>query len=196
MNRLEPREDARLNRQRIIEAARDVFREHGVAAEIREIAERAGLGVGTIYRNYPSKDDLIIALLDDALADLKFDTDGQGRSAIEEIESMLTQSLTLTSRYGWLIEAYLGGQISERCREAMKRKSLEFDVANRYRGLLARGIETGQLRPEIDIEHTTALLLGASSPWVNRHLLEKETPSAIASCMLRALLVGIGAEAD
>jgi AcrR family transcriptional regulator len=110
MNRTEPREDARLNRQRLIDAARDVFRERGVAAEMREIAERAGLAVGTIYRNYPSKDDLILALLDDAIADVSVATNRTEASvgALGEVELLLGRSIELADRYGWLIEAYLG----------------------------------------------------------------------------------------
>ena len=62
------RADARANRARLVEAARAVFSERGLAAEMKEIAERAGVGVGTIYRNFPSKEDLIVAIMRDALA--------------------------------------------------------------------------------------------------------------------------------
>jgi AcrR family transcriptional regulator len=62
------RSDARANRQRLIEAAEAVFAERGVHAEMKEIAERAGLGVGTIYRNFATKDELVAAIID-AIAD-------------------------------------------------------------------------------------------------------------------------------
>ncbi len=189
MNRVQPREDAKLNRRRIVDAAREVFRERGVAAEMREIAERSGLAVGTIYRNYPSKDDLIIALLDDALADLTVTSDAG--SEMDELQLLLSRAIELAARYGWLIEAYLGHQVSDRCREAMKRKSLEFDLAKKYRVLLNRGIDTGQFRTGIDVERTTTLLLGVSSPWVCQPLLEKETPEEIASNVIHVLLAGI-----
>src|SRR5438105_5886550 len=56
------RADARANRLRVIEAARAVFRERGLEAEMREIAERAGVGFGTVYRNFPTKDELVAAV--------------------------------------------------------------------------------------------------------------------------------------
>jgi AcrR family transcriptional regulator len=61
----EPVEQARVkaNRERVFQAAREVFGEQGPTADIRVIAERAGVGMGTIYRNFGSKDDLIDALV-------------------------------------------------------------------------------------------------------------------------------------
>lgn len=55
------RADARRNRQRIMEAARTVFAEQGLAAPLEEIAGRAGVGIATLYRRFPSREDLIVA---------------------------------------------------------------------------------------------------------------------------------------
>jgi AcrR family transcriptional regulator len=46
-----------------LDAARDLFAERGVQAEMKDIAERAGVGVGTLYRNFATKDDLVAALI-------------------------------------------------------------------------------------------------------------------------------------
>jgi AcrR family transcriptional regulator len=56
------RRDAERNRQRILEAARDAFAEDGLAVTLDEIARRAGVGVGTVYRHFPTKDALVTAL--------------------------------------------------------------------------------------------------------------------------------------
>jgi AcrR family transcriptional regulator len=56
------RADARRNRERILESARLVFAEHGADAQIDEIAHRAGVGVGTVYRHFPTKDALVMEL--------------------------------------------------------------------------------------------------------------------------------------
>ena len=56
------RADAVRNTGAVLEAAKAVFAELGVDAPMREIAARAGVGVGTIYRNYPQRSDLIIAV--------------------------------------------------------------------------------------------------------------------------------------
>lgn len=56
------RADAARNTETVLEAAKTVFAEAGVDAPMRDIAARAGVGVGTIYRNYPRRSDLIIAV--------------------------------------------------------------------------------------------------------------------------------------
>lgn len=60
-----PRADAVRNRRRVLDAARECFAESGLDAQIDEIAALARLGVGTVYRHYPTKDALIVALADD-----------------------------------------------------------------------------------------------------------------------------------
>jgi AcrR family transcriptional regulator len=56
------RADARRNRKRVLEAARRSMARKGTDAQIDEIARAAGVGVGTVYRHFPTKDDLIEAL--------------------------------------------------------------------------------------------------------------------------------------
>ena len=56
------RADAVRNTEAVLEAAKAAFAESGVDAPMRDIAARAGVGVGTIYRNYPQRSDLIIAV--------------------------------------------------------------------------------------------------------------------------------------
>lgn len=74
------RTDAQHNRHRIVEAAREIFATAGVDVTMREIARRAGVGVATLYRRFPTKESLItevfaeqmamcVAVLDQALAD-------------------------------------------------------------------------------------------------------------------------------
>ena len=56
------RADARRNEQTLLEAAAAVFVASGVDAPVRDIAARAGVGMGTIYRHFPTRADLIIAV--------------------------------------------------------------------------------------------------------------------------------------
>lgn len=58
-----PRADAALNRQSIIEAASQMLAEQGAAVDVREIARRSGVGMGTLYRHFPKKEDLIHTVL-------------------------------------------------------------------------------------------------------------------------------------
>ena len=59
------RADARRNRERILVAARDAFATAGRDVQMPEIARQAGVGVGTLYRHFPAKEDLVRALVKD-----------------------------------------------------------------------------------------------------------------------------------
>ncbi len=63
-----PRTDADRNQRQLIVVARDAFATDGLDLPIREIARRAGLGVATVYRHFPSRSDLISAVLDEQVA--------------------------------------------------------------------------------------------------------------------------------
>jgi len=62
------RRDARANRQRILEAAGHLMAEHGLTIPLEDIAADAGVGIGTLYRRFPHRDDLVEALFEDRLA--------------------------------------------------------------------------------------------------------------------------------
>jgi len=57
------RADAQRNRDRIVEVAREVFREHGYDASLDEVAKRAGVGAGTLYRHFPTRENLLDAIM-------------------------------------------------------------------------------------------------------------------------------------
>ncbi len=64
------RRDAAANRERILTAAIEVFSASGAQAGIDEVARRAGVGVGTVYRRFPTKDALLVEIVDQLLRDL------------------------------------------------------------------------------------------------------------------------------
>lgn len=59
------RADARRNREKILAAATAAFRESGLDTQVEDIARRAGVGVGTVYRHFPTKEALVTALAED-----------------------------------------------------------------------------------------------------------------------------------
>jgi AcrR family transcriptional regulator len=61
------RRDARRNRDAIVAAARQVFCDHGLEAPLEEIARRAGVGIATLYRRFPSRVELLDAVLADTV---------------------------------------------------------------------------------------------------------------------------------
>ena len=72
------RADAARNRARVLEVAWETFASEGLSVPIDEIARRAGVGMGTVYRHFPSKDDLVRAIVTDRM-----------RQVIEEADTLL-----------------------------------------------------------------------------------------------------------
>lgn len=62
------RTDAERNRAAVIEAAKGVFAEHGLDAPMTEVARRAGVGIATLYRRFPTRDDLITGVFEEKMA--------------------------------------------------------------------------------------------------------------------------------
>ena len=57
-----PRRDAQQNRERILDVAKDAFTRHGADTSLDEIAKQAGVGAGTLYRHFPTRDALLEAV--------------------------------------------------------------------------------------------------------------------------------------
>ena len=64
------RRDAERNRGLLVAAARDAFAADGIEVSVEEIARRAGVGVATLYRRFPTKEELIDAVLEDTFAEI------------------------------------------------------------------------------------------------------------------------------
>ena len=67
---VELRADARRNLERVLDAATEVFAEEGPKASVAEIAHRAGVGQGTVFRRFPTKDDLVFAVVERHVAQM------------------------------------------------------------------------------------------------------------------------------
>ncbi|TDV55088.1 TetR/AcrR family transcriptional regulator [Actinophytocola oryzae] len=65
------RADARRNYERLLTAAHEVFAEQGTNASLEEIARRAGVGIGTLYRHFPTREELLVALLNEGFTALR-----------------------------------------------------------------------------------------------------------------------------
>jgi AcrR family transcriptional regulator len=69
------RADARRNREALLAVAREVVAESGTEASLRDVARRAGVGIGTLYRHFPTREALLEAVLRDGLDELNADAD-------------------------------------------------------------------------------------------------------------------------
>lgn len=68
---VELRADARRNLERVLDAAAEVFAAEGPDASVDEIARRAGVGHGTVFRRFPTKDDLVYAIVERHVAQMR-----------------------------------------------------------------------------------------------------------------------------
>jgi AcrR family transcriptional regulator len=193
--RPQERADARANRARLVEAARAVFGERGLAAEMKEIAERAGVGVGTIYRNFPSKEDLVLAIMRDALAAAI----AEARVAeamddpIDGLRALLVSALAMIERYGWLVEAMLGGQFLPN--PQMRAELESHKHLGGFERLIERAVGQGRLRADLDIRVATTMLTGTITPWNYRRFLAGLTPEQAADAIMGSFLRGAAPDA-
>src|SRR5260370_33352238 len=75
------RRDAERNRQRILEAASEAFNERGLEVSLDEIARYAGVGVGTVYRRFRTKEELVEALFPGRLDSVAATADAASEAA-------------------------------------------------------------------------------------------------------------------
>jgi len=149
------RSDARLNRERILAAACEVFAEQGLDGEIREVAERAGVAVGTIYRHFENREALLAALLLETKRDLLDRLVGAARN--EQPETALRAGMRsfaqVCERFGSLTEALFAGRL-----ENLHGGHAEFTEI--LATILKRGIDEGVFRADIDVPAAVSMLEG------------------------------------
>lgn len=159
------RSDALANRQRILDAAREIFARRGMNAEVREIAEKAGVGIGTIYRHFKNREDLLEALVNKAKEDIMQAM--QEVVAIDEpraaLRAMIHKGAEYCERFGSLSEVLLTSGKDELhlgCHGEVQVNSL--DQTNDFKDLLTtllrRGIDDGTFRANLDISVAIAAL--------------------------------------
>jgi AcrR family transcriptional regulator len=140
------RRDARRNHDRVLAAAHEVLGESGADACMEEIAARAGVGVGTVYRRFASKDALIDELLQLALEQILSATeralaraDGHG---LEELLRALGQSFADHARYASLLLArHTDDATAHRIRAAIE----ELTARARAAGTVNPGVTAGDV---------------------------------------------------
>jgi AcrR family transcriptional regulator len=140
------RRDAERNRQRILEVAREAFAEDGLAVTLDEIARRAGVGVGTVYRRFPDKEQLIDALFEERIGEMVEFAEAALRSdnAWDGLVRFLEEATAAHADDRGLKEVALSGVHGlERVARA---RELMFPLVTR---LVARAQEEGSLRPDV-----------------------------------------------
>jgi AcrR family transcriptional regulator len=151
------RADAQRNLDRILEAARSVFAEDGLEASVADVAERAGVGTATIFRRFPTKGDLVAAMLEQELVALL--ARAEAAAAADDPAAAIAE----------FFSAAVGGFIENRCFcEASggglfarpRMQELAGEVTAVVEELLRRAREAGAIRPDI-VPEDIAFLVNA-----------------------------------
>lgn len=153
-----PRADALRNRELILEAAKNAYTEHGAAATLDDIARRAGVGPGTLYRHFPTREALIEAVYRNEVDKL---TAAAQRFAdtSEPLEALRTWMLLLIDHVSKktlilpAMESVEGGSV--RMIEGTKSQ-----VHGAFLSLIHRAIDAGDLRSETDPDDIFRALIG------------------------------------
>ena len=158
------RRDAQRNRDRILAATRAAFQERGLDVGVDEIASRAGVGMGTLYRHFPTKDALIDAIVDARFAELTAAAEHAlaADDAWEGFHAFLSAAIHLQLTDRGFKDALAARGRDERRVKAARRKL--YAVIDQ---LVARGHAEGALRPDIATPDVNVLL------WATARIAER-----------------------
>ena len=156
------RADAVANRAHILEIAQSLFAERGLEMEMSEVAARAQLGVGTLYRHFANREDLlraiILRLIEDTLTQYKTALASLAEDPRAALSALILAVLRHRQEYGPLI-AILRDTRLAKLFEPSVAKDMCAQVLEAPRELIARGVECGVFRADLDQEMAAIMLL-------------------------------------
>ncbi|MBL7499750.1 helix-turn-helix transcriptional regulator [Frankia sp. CNm7] len=149
-----PRADARRNRARILAAAAEVFAERGASATTEEVARRAGVAIGTVFRHFPTKDDLLAAIMKDLLERLT-----------AEVGALASAGDPRTALFGFFTRLVAQAAARKTVVELLSRSGVEVQAAQPLQALragigelLTLGQRSAAIREDARIDEVMALL--------------------------------------
>ncbi len=154
----QPRSDSVRNRTRILEAAEELFGSEGLCVPIDDIAKQAGIGVGTIYRHFPTKEALFEAIVYRHFERLLETARSapEGADAAEGLFEFLAELVDTAVTKRDLADALAGAGIDVKETAGELKHELEAAVAE----LLARAQRVGAVRTDVAITDLWALVTG------------------------------------
>jgi AcrR family transcriptional regulator len=159
--RRKPRADARRNRQRILAAAKEAFARHGANASLDDIARQVGVGPGTLYRHFPTREELLQAVYRAELEKLA--------EAAPKLSQTMAPAAALRAWLLLFVDAIAAKQLIAPALHALlgdPKKVFEASYAKMHqaiRALVKRGIESGDIRSDLDPMDLLRALVGVSN---------------------------------
>jgi AcrR family transcriptional regulator len=150
-----PRSDGLRNRDALLAAAREAFAEHGLNASLQQVARAAGVAIGTLYRHFPTRDDLLVAVFAEKLR-IVADT---GERALAHTDAWEGFVLFLETLCG-LQAGDLGfNELASMDRPASgDAAQVRMHIHQLWRRLLARAQEDGAVRRDLTLNDMFVLL--------------------------------------
>jgi AcrR family transcriptional regulator len=156
-----PRADAQRNRERILEVAKQVFTRRGVEASMDEIGKRAKIGPGTLYRHFPSRDDLLAAVYISEVEKLA-GAQKQFSAELPPVEALRAWMLVFIDYIAAkkIIAPALNAMAGGPSRVFQQTNRLMEEAAN---SLASRAVASGDLRSDVDPMDMLRAIYGISS---------------------------------
>lgn len=157
----EPRADARRNHQRILEVAKLEFTRSGANASLEDIARKAGVGPGTLYRHFPTREDLLVAVYRSEMEKLAAAerTLADRMSAVEALRAWLllfVDAVETKQIIAPVLNTLVGD--SKKVFEAAYSQ-----IHEAIRALVKRAIQSGDIRPDLDPIDLLRALVGVAN---------------------------------
>ena len=156
-----PRADAQRNRERILHVAKGAFSRHGANASLDDIAKQVGVGPGTLYRHFPTREELLQAVYRAELEKLaeagqKFSETMAPTDALRAWLLLFVDAIATKQLIAPALNTLLGD--SKKVFEASYAK-----MHQAIRALVKRGVENGEIRSDLDPVDLLRALVGVSN---------------------------------
>lgn len=156
-----PRADAERNRDHILEVAKNAFTRFGAAASLDDIAKQAGVGAGTLYRHFPSREALIEAVYRTEVAKLaaaerRFAEKMPPLEALRAWMMLFVDYIAAKKIIAPVLNTLLGGA-------SKVFESTHGQIWEAIRALVERAIESGDIRKDLDPIDLLRALIGVSN---------------------------------
>ncbi len=181
------RADARRNRDRVLEAAREAFASEGPTVPLDEIARRAGVGAGTVYRHFLTKEALLEAVLFDRLQRLIDEAHAltsaadPGRAFFDFAGRLIQEAAAKRD----LVAALAGAGVTPEIADA----PIAQDLRTALGDLLSRAQQAEAVRSDVDTTHVIALLTGASLAVRHQHATDTDIADHVVAIVFDGLRV-------
>jgi AcrR family transcriptional regulator len=155
------RADARRNRERIMASARELFAREGPDAQMDDIAAHAGVGIGTVYRHFPTKEALLTAMVRD-----RFAVFAEIARAAEQIADPFDALATMMRESAEAVEHDMGFQLAMMGANELDWDGVELEKAaltEVVARIIERAVVTGAVRPDLSGEDYPMIMCGITS---------------------------------